>query len=759
MTLVKSIPFILATTTAFVVFSQAFLVAQETPETKLAIYQAADPVEIAAQATLDKHCSRCHQVGRLENLKKPVRGFGDVLQLDKLVLNPNLILPGNPEGSRLFQQVVNRNMPYDVYMEGADKPSVSDADILTLRTWIEAAGKRQADACKMPKAYAANDIIEVIFRDLSKLPEQQRATTRYVTISHLAAACSTDSEIEVYRQGVVKLLNSLSSESDVYALRAADDERLVIRFNLEDLNWTPELWEHIVSLYPYGVVPANSDFEAVAERTNTQVPYVRGDWLAFFASRPPLYEKILNLPSTFQALEKQLGVDTLGNITRNETKRAGFKESGVSQNNRLIERHTISTGAFWTSYDFGGTKDRQNLLEFPLGPAEAFSQTNYGDKFAFVHDGGESIFNLPNGFQAYYLNNAKGEYLDKGPTNIVRDPDRTDLAVTNGISCMGCHDQGMKNATDEVRAHVRNTQVLPLLARKTVDALYPEKAEFDRLLAKDRDRFIAAVKLAGLDPQLKNGNEEVINALSNRYERDVDLKTAAAEFGVTVETVSKYLQSASSIGASFASQLELGTVQRDIFEAEFGGLVENVMDATSIQPSPNTPRYNDLKEKEVITVATSEAFSNELTVSVTANDATAKPGDKPVFTVRASRDCSLTLVNVDSNGVGTVMFPNKFAPNNRIKGGRDFVFPAVDAKFDFKFLDIGTETIIAICDEGGASTIGITHDYEQSAFTDLGTGLDLSRKIDTVKRPAKKGSAKQVKYSGVARAAIKIKVQ
>jgi hypothetical protein len=61
----------------------------------------------------------------------------------------------------------------------------------------------------------------------------------------------------------------------------------------------------------------------------------------------------------------------------------------------------------------------------PLGPDGAD---------AFKHDGGETIFSLPNGFQAYYLNKATGERLDKGLTEIVLDDSQLDRAVTNGIS-------------------------------------------------------------------------------------------------------------------------------------------------------------------------------------------------------------------------------------------------------------------------------------------------------------------------------------
>ena len=95
----------------------------------------------------------------------------------------------------------------------------------------------------------------------------------------------------------------------------------------------------------------------------------------------------------------------------------------------------------WTSYDFAGNRGDQNLFAFPLGPGPN----------GFRHDGGETMFSLPNGFQGYYLSSATGARLDKGPTTIVRDPSRKDFAVTNGVSCMGCHDQGLRKARDEVR--------------------------------------------------------------------------------------------------------------------------------------------------------------------------------------------------------------------------------------------------------------------------------------------------------------------
>ena len=70
------------------------------------------------------------------------------------------------------------------------------------------------------------------------------------------------------------------------------------------------------------------------------MPYARADWFAFTASRPPLYNALLRLPRSFQTLARDQAVDVEGDIRKYLAQRAGFQKSGVSQNNRLIERHS-----------------------------------------------------------------------------------------------------------------------------------------------------------------------------------------------------------------------------------------------------------------------------------------------------------------------------------------------------------------------------------------------------------------------------------
>ena len=84
-----------------------------------------DPVAKAAFEVLDKHCARCHQVGKLTARERPSKNFGNVLQLDELADNPGLIRPGNAFASNLFKQIIDKEMPYDVIYEGAAGPLIS----------------------------------------------------------------------------------------------------------------------------------------------------------------------------------------------------------------------------------------------------------------------------------------------------------------------------------------------------------------------------------------------------------------------------------------------------------------------------------------------------------------------------------------------------------------------------------------------------------------------------------------------------------
>jgi hypothetical protein len=680
--------------------------------TAVEIIPPGDPVARAAFDILDLHCAHCHQAGKLTGGQtKPKADFGNVLHLDQIAADPHLITPGNPDGSFMMKQILSGAMPDDSSYN-IKNPPLNPDEIAALRTWITGLGAVEVAGCGR-EFITDTAMADAMLGDIGKLQDTRVADTRYITLTHLYNACASDEEMEVFRQGTVKLLNSLSHVSDVVRLETVDPAGTIIRFNLKDVGWDPEDWSRILAVYPYAAKPDSPNFDFVAASTLTELPYVRGDWFAFTAAQPPLYNTLLRLPGTLAELEQKIGANVNSGIEQFLAKRAGFQQSGVSQNNRLIERHQIPTGYFWTSYDFGGNRENQSLFEFPLGPGTTDTD--------FHHDGGETIFSLPNGFQGYYLNKADGAVLDKGPTQIVRDTSRKDLTVTNGISCMGCHDLGMKLKQDEIRDHVLATRTFTPGVRDAVEALYPPKEEMDAILRSDMDRFTSAMIRAGLKPELKLGGEqgvEMINALAKKYENDVDLTLAAAEFGQDRETFMASLEDAGSGEVvRMKRRLDQGLIPRDTFEAQFADFIEVVSDNERVDL---TQIAADVGTLPVAQVAGPAAASGNFDLSLISDRSTYKVGELPVFTVTPAHDCYLTLINVDAKNFATVLYPNQYQQDNFLKAGKDFHFPAADAPFQYRFADPGAEKVIAVCGPVPTPADDIKLDFKGGAFAEVG---------------------------------------
>lgn len=717
-----------------------------------------DPVALAAFNALEQNCSRCHQAGPTLKREKPAKNFGNILHLDELAKDPNFILPGNPDGSKLFIQIAKKEMPYDCYQDFDCDREPTEKEVQAVYDWIKNLGGFAVAACTDRKPIDEEAIVAAIASDLDDQQEHRRKGMRYITLSNFYNACAPETDMVRYRQGVVKLLNSLSREFDVLKMRTLDKEQTIIAFNLDDLGWTEDDWNRIIANYPYAMKPDTTTYTTVSELTNTPLAWLRGDWFAFTASRPPLYFDLLKLPATFGDLEKQIPVDVKSDIEKFLVKRAGFQNSGVSKHNRLIERHAIPTGYFWTSYDFKGDRPEQSLFIHPLGP---------DGPDAFRHDGGETIFSLPNGFQGYYLNKATGERLEKGPTEIVLDDSQLDRAVTDGISCMGCHNQGIRQATDDIRKHVLDDRTFSKEVRTQVEALYPEPAELKAQIDGDAGRFRNAMVRAGLDPDLNSQKVgvESINFLSHAYEKAIDLRIAAAEYGLLADAFAQGLANAGGEAGQIKRRLEQGVLPREILEADFKDIIVKVSDNEPIE-------ITAVAAADLAKVGgKSKEQTHDFDLALTSDRTDYKVNDLPVFSITAKEDCHLTLINVDASGDGTVIFPNKFQQDNFLPAGKEVKFPGADAPFQFRLKDPGTETVIAICNATGKTADGIKHDFKKREFTDLGNYRGfLTRQIvaeakeklvegQKEKAPEKEASAEPAPSEILSRTAIKLQVK
>jgi len=512
---------------------------------------AQDNLAAKARAILQTHCARCHAPeGKVKG------GFDYVLRRDLLAARGK-IAPGKAADSELFHVVRDGSMP-----PRKEKERPSAAEIAALEAWLNASAPDWQPT--IPRTFVSDaDVLKAVRGDLEALPEPQRRFYRYFSLANLLNGGRPDEEIDACRLALAKLLNSLSWHARLTAPTAIDASRAVYRIDLRDYRWNARLWDRLVAVYPYRTGSNSGDARVAAHLSTAELPLLRADWFVATAARAPLYYDLLEMPSTDRGLERQLQVDTVASIEQHSAARAGFNGSGVSKNNRLIERHDATYGAYWKTYDFAENTDRQNLFQHPLGPPPA--------RDSFVHDGGELIFHLPNGLLGFYLADAVGRRIDRAPVAIVSDPQRPDKIVEAGLSCFSCHAAGLVPKADQVRASVlKNAGSFAKEDLAAVKGLYPTEAKMRALIDEDNRRYQEALqKLGG-----KADGPEPVTLTALRYEAVVDLASAAAEAGMAREAFAARLGAPSELSRTLGALLAKGgTVQRQVLERAFPLLV------------------------------------------------------------------------------------------------------------------------------------------------------------------------------------------
>jgi tetratricopeptide (TPR) repeat protein len=512
--------------------------------------------ELAKRAfeVLKTNCYRCHgQDGANEG------GFNYVLDRRQLV-SRRKVVPAEPAKSKILRRILNT---VDPMPPAEEKVRPSPDDITLLKKWIEA-GAPEIEVIAKQAFLSPAYVVQTMRDDLEKRPERDRRFTRYFTLTHLVNAGLSPDELQSFRHGLSKLINSLSWGRHVVVPQPIDPAKTIMRIDLRDFGWNEQTWETLLERNPYGIAMSSADARACVDATGCKLPYLRADWFVAVASRPPLYHDILQLPRAENELLKLLRLDLAENIRQERVARAGFNGSGVSRNNRLIERHEAGNTVYWKSYDFGNNTGKSNLFAHPIGPGD--------DEHCFVQDGGEIIFTLPNGLQAYFLIDKHGQRIDKGPTAIVSDPRRPDRAVENGLSCIACHARGIIEKADQVRDHVvKNPSAFPRGTVETILALYPPKEKMANLMRADAKRFQDAVTRTGAPLSAT----EPIAALAQRFESEMDLSLAAAEAGVPSTDFLKALERFPHLAKELGPlRIEGGTVQRQVYVDAFGDLVQ-----------------------------------------------------------------------------------------------------------------------------------------------------------------------------------------
>ena len=504
-------------------------------------------------AIFEASCLNCHG---------PDGAYRETLLMEHATLiEGGTVVPGNPDASELYKRLLGPT-ENGVQMPFGQQPLPAQS-IDTIRRWILAGAPDWAVAPVTDGRFISpSEILNTIDTHLTSLTPFDRAYARYFSLAHLYNAGETPEILVEYRKALHKLVNSLSWGSTIINPIPIDSQATIFYIDLRHYEWdVNDSWTKIEEAYPYHIAfdaPAQIGLRNQLGRLQTQmkcdIPSIHVDWFIATASTPPLYHELLSLPLTDRDLETRLEVDVARNLVNApgvRVWRAGFNNSGVSNHNRVVERHTSRYGAYWKSYDFAGSVGKQNILTNPL---------------SFTHDGGEAIFNLPNGLQGYYLVNASGFRLNDAPINIVSNPAASDPTVRNGISCIGCHTEGMKSFEDEVRS-VIESNLNPPYNRAQALRLYVEKSDMDALLAKDMEQYRAALEATGG----VFGGVEPVSRFHEAFHAPIDAAYAAAVVGLETDTFLERVRENSGLQnvGLLALDNANGSVNRDTWTSSF----------------------------------------------------------------------------------------------------------------------------------------------------------------------------------------------
>ena len=522
-----------------------------------------------AYAIFQQNCLNCHG---------PHGAFTEQLIIESAtsLIATGAVVPRRPIESALYTRLLQKDLTKRMPL---GQPQLSPAAILTIGNWITA-GAPSWEIQRDVNFITTDAMLTTIQNHLKTLDTFDRPSARYFTITHLYNAGENFETLDAYRVALSKLVNSLSWGFEIRNPEPIDAAETIFYIDLRDYEWDirGDAWTQIESAYPYAIeFDATTQAGMLAKLENLraemacEVPFVHVDWFLANASLPPLYHDILDLPETDRELERELEVNVARNIQSAPGRRvwrAGFNNSGVSNNNRVVERHTSRYGAYWKSYDFAGSVGTQNIFTHPL---------------SFRHDGGEIVFNLPNGLQAYYISDASGNRINVAPTEIVSNPAASDPSVRNGLSCIGCHTEGMKEFEDGVRPVIEQT-ANPAFDKDQALRLYVEKATMDSLLEQDTERYKMALEATGGI----FGGIEPVHRLYEAFQGPIEASHAASAVGLETAAFLAEIREKSSLQRlGLAGLLSGGNVKRDAWTAQFPQVISalNSSDST-IDPTP-----------------------------------------------------------------------------------------------------------------------------------------------------------------------------
>jgi len=402
---------------------------------------------------------------------------------------------------------------------------------------------------------------EAMIQAVQALPEFERLQTRFVICSDQYNAFGLKS-VKECRDGVVKAINSISSEREIADVKSIGPAGSIMQVRLNDFGLNAAKWV---------LIENNDDFKFQSETirgrtlqflTGAIRPFINGHNFAETALVKAYYG-LTETPATFAEFQVQIGANIQQDFDNRDPEVIlfGMNESVITTNRqfRLIHRSPSLDGFLWCTNDTndvavppinvdGQLINTKNLLEAPF-PIFARSQKT------FTQDAGECIYTRRNGMLGYALFDAAGNRQDAAPTNIVQDTASASRGLSGTIntrSCFRCHATGFVPIKDSIGNHIAaNTSFNAL--DKQLGRIFFKSADIGAAAFEEENEDFAA---AQEDLNISNPTEDPVNELTDKLRLEQDAKQVAGLLGITEDELKTGLRASTNASAILGSLLQ-----------------------------------------------------------------------------------------------------------------------------------------------------------------------------------------------------------
>ena len=297
---------------------------------------------------------------------------------------------------------------------------------------------------------------------------------------------------------------------------------------------------------------------------NSECPIFRADWFIVNATLPPAYYNFLGLGKK----EKDFEGLVFANEELAKKARSQFKavvvQSMVARNNRtLVRSPTFTNGYYWASHDVLNSINEKNLLINFLN-----------EKF----DASEIIGTLPNGLQAYFVSDGKGNRLDFANPDVAIDNTAVDRIVRTGRSCMVCHAEGIKPIEDNIRLLNRKLTNLESVRLMVTDEEQAYQvvdlfgSDLDKQIVKDQQIYHDAIGLTNGLNAPDNGKQ--FSIIWDAYQEwNLTKEVICRECVCTPQQLESYIRMSNDPIMLGLIKLPIRPVRRDQFEQSYGAFM------------------------------------------------------------------------------------------------------------------------------------------------------------------------------------------